>query len=61
MKIRESASLGFFAEGLKKVPVRSFQEIEARMDEGTGHRSVAATQMNATSSRAHTIILIEFK
>lgn len=24
MKIRESASLGFFAEGLKKVPVRNF-------------------------------------
>jgi len=41
--------------------VRNFAEIEGRMDEGNRHRSVAATQMNATSSRAHTIIMIEFK
>jgi hypothetical protein len=31
------------------------------MDLGTKNRTVAATQMNATSSRAHTIITIEFK
>lgn len=31
------------------------------MEEGTKNRTVAATQMNATSSRAHTIITIEFK
>lgn len=28
---------------------------------GTKNRTVAATQMNATSSRAHTVISIEFK
>lgn len=43
MKIRESQSLGFYAEGLSKFPVRNFKEIEAKMDEGTSHRSVAAT------------------
>lgn len=43
MKIRESASLGFFAEGLKKVPVHNFHEIENRMNEGVSHRSIAAT------------------
>lgn len=31
------------------------------MEEGSRNRSVAATQMNATSSRAHTIVLIEMK
>lgn len=31
------------------------------MDQGTKNRTVAATQMNATSSRAHTIITVEFK
>ena len=31
------------------------------MEEGTKNRTVAATQMNATSSRAHTIITMEFK
>lgn len=61
MKIRESQSLGFYAEGLIKIPVRSFSEIEQRMDEGNRHRSVGATLMNATSSRAHTIIMIELK
>ena len=61
MKIRESKSLGFYAEGLKKFPVNSFAQIEKKMDEGSRHRSVAATQMNATSSRAHTIIMIELK
>lgn len=28
---------------------------------GTKNRTVAATQMNATSSRAHTIITVEFR
>ena len=31
------------------------------MDMGTKNRTVAATQMNATSSRAHTIITVEFR
>ena len=30
------------------------------MEEGTRNRTVAATQMNATSSRAHTIVNINF-
>ena len=43
MKIRESQTMGFYAESLKKVPVRSFKEIEKRMDEGSKHRSIAST------------------
>lgn len=31
------------------------------MEEGGKNRSIAATEMNASSSRAHTIISIEFK
>ena len=31
------------------------------MDEGYTSRSIGATMMNQTSSRAHTIITIEFK
>lgn len=61
MKIRESKNLGFYAEDLIKLPVRSFEEIEKRMEEGNKHRSLGATLMNATSSRAHTIIMIELK
>lgn len=31
------------------------------MEEGYTSRSIGATQMNQTSSRAHTIITVEFK
>jgi len=41
--------------------VDSYEAIEAKMDEGYRNRSIGATLMNATSSRAHTIITIEFK
>ena len=46
---------------MKKHGVTSFPEIENVMDMGTKNRTVAATQMNATSSRAHTVITIEFR
>jgi hypothetical protein len=35
--------------------------IEKKMDEGYDNRSIGSTLMNKTSSRAHTIITIEFK
>lgn len=38
----------------------SYKAIDAKMDEGTRNRTVAATNMNATSSRAHTIVGIQF-
>jgi len=31
------------------------------MEEGSKNRSIASTEMNASSSRAHTIIFIEFR
>ena len=61
MKIRESPNLGFYPEGLRKIVVKNYADIEKWMDEGATHRSIAATQMNATSSRAHTIFMIEFR
>ena len=39
----------------------SYEAIEAKMEEGNQNRTIASTQMNACSSRAHTIISIEFK
>jgi hypothetical protein len=44
-----------------KLPVNCYEEIEARMEEGSRNRTIASTEMNACSSRAHTIICIEFK
>ena len=49
---------GTFVEGTKPKAVNSFDEIDRTMEAGTASRTVAATQMNATSSRAHTIMAI---
>uniref|UniRef100_A0A0N5AP36 Kinesin-like protein n=1 Tax=Syphacia muris TaxID=451379 RepID=A0A0N5AP36_9BILA len=60
LKIREHPKNGFYVEGLKSVPVNSYKEIEKKMDQGTKQRTIAATNMNANSSRAHTIVKIQF-
>ncbi len=61
LKIRESKVLGIFVDGLSKHPVTSYEEISKKMDEGYVNRTIGSTLMNATSSRAHTIVIIEFK
>lgn len=61
LKIRESKVTGVFVENLSKHPVSSYAEIEKLMEKGNTNRSIGSTQMNATSSRAHTIFTIEFK
>jgi kinesin family member 13 len=61
LKVRESKVLGVFVDGLSKHAVSSFEEIEKVMQVGESHRSKGATLMNAESSRAHTVIQIEFR
>lgn len=61
LKIRESKKVGIYVENLSKHPVSCYEEIAKVMATGDSHRSTGATQMNATSSRAHTIIQIEFR
>jgi hypothetical protein len=36
--------------------VGSYKQISAKMEEGNVNRTIASTNMNATSSRAHTIV-----
>ncbi|KAI6241485.1 putative tRNA N6-adenosine threonylcarbamoyltransferase [Aphelenchoides fujianensis] len=45
---------------LSSAPVSNYKEIEQKINEGTKTRTIAATNMNATSSRAHTIVKIQF-
>jgi hypothetical protein len=52
--------LGVYVEGLTKHDVTSYQDIEKRMEEGNKNRSLASTLMNEYSSRAHTIVMLEF-
>ena len=61
LKIRESKVLGIFVDGLSKYPVTSYEQISKKMDEGYNNRTIGSTLMNATSSRAHTIVTVEFK
>ena len=61
LKIRESKVLGIFVDGLSKYPVTSYEQISKKMDEGYHNRTIGSTLMNATSSRAHTIVTIEFR
>ncbi len=61
LKVRESPAAGVFVEGLSKVPVNSYEEIQHQYDVGNNNRTIASTLMNATSSRAHTIFSIVFK
>ena len=61
LKIRESKILGIFVDGLSKHPVTSYEQISNKMDEGYNNRTIGSTLMNATSSRAHTIVTIEFR
>ena len=61
LKVREHKTLGVYVEDLTKHPVDSYESIESKMDEGNRNRTIGSTMMNACSSRAHTIITIEFK
>ena len=47
-------------DNLSETPVGSYEEIDHKMAEGTKNRTIAATNMNATSSRAHTIVALTF-
>ncbi|KAM0714845.1 hypothetical protein Q7P37_009309 [Cladosporium fusiforme] len=58
LKVREHPSTGPYVEDLAKLVVRSFMEIEHLMDEGNKARTVAATNMNETSSRSHAVFTL---
>lgn len=58
LKVRQHPKLGVFVEGITKILVNSEGEIMRLLDEGAQVRSVAATLMNATSSRSHAILCL---
>ena len=58
LRIRESPEKGTYVEGAKQVPLRSVGEALRVLAKGMARRHVAATLMNATSSRSHAIFSI---
>ena len=57
-KVREHPVTGPYVENLAKVVVHGFEEIDKLMVSGNKTRTVAATNMNATSSRSHAIFTL---
>ena len=60
LQIKQSKT-HIYVQGAKKEPVDSYESIKRVMDTGEGNRTIGATQMNATSSRSHTVVTIEFE
>lgn len=59
LKIWENKMIGVYVEGLSKYQVEDYEEIEDLIEQGNKNKTIGATLMNATSSRAHTIIILE--
>ncbi|KAG9037707.1 kinesin-like protein Klp8 [Tulasnella sp. JGI-2019a] len=58
LKVREHPSLGPYVEDLSKLVVAGYDEMMNLMDEGNKARTVAATNMNETSSRSHAVFTL---
>ncbi|KAF9268391.1 kinesin-domain-containing protein [Marasmius fiardii PR-910] len=58
LRVREHPSLGPYVEDLSKLVVGNYEEMMTLMDEGNKARTVAATNMNETSSRSHAVFTL---
>ena len=59
LQIREHNVLGIYVKDLQEIVVDSAEKVEKLMAQGQQHRSVASTQMNAVSSRSHSVFTIK--
>jgi kinesin family protein 1 len=58
LKVRDHPETGPFVQGVQKTAVTTYEQMENVMKEGVQARTIAATSMNLTSSRAHTIFML---
>uniref|UniRef100_A0AAX7UKT7 Kinesin family member 13Bb n=1 Tax=Astatotilapia calliptera TaxID=8154 RepID=A0AAX7UKT7_ASTCA len=58
LRVREHKVLGPYVDGLSRLAVTSYEDIESLMSEGNKSRTVAATNMNEESSRSHAVFNI---
>eukprot|EP00069_Balaena_mysticetus_P008553 bmy_05830T0 len=58
LRVREHSVLGPYVDGLSKLAVTGYKDIESLMSEGNKSRTVAATNMNEESSRSHAVFKI---
>lgn len=60
LKVREHPIMGPYVEDLSKLVVKEYADIDRLIDEGNKARTVAATNMNETSSRSHAVFTLIF-
>jgi kinesin family protein 1 len=60
LKVREHPIMGPYVEDLSKLVVKKYMDIDRLIDEGNKARTVAATNMNETSSRSHAVFTLIF-
>ncbi|XP_064293676.1 LOW QUALITY PROTEIN: kinesin-like protein KIF1C [Phalacrocorax carbo] len=60
LRVREHPLMGPYVQDLSRLAVTSFEDIADLMDSGNKARTVAATNMNETSSRSHAVFTIVF-
>ncbi|XP_077462838.1 kinesin-like protein KIF1A isoform X8 [Stigmatopora argus] len=60
LRVREHPLMGPYVEDLSKLAVTDYNDIQDLMDSGNKARTVAATNMNETSSRSHAVFNIIF-
>uniref|UniRef100_A0A8C1LK15 Kinesin motor domain-containing protein n=1 Tax=Cyprinus carpio TaxID=7962 RepID=A0A8C1LK15_CYPCA len=60
LRVREHPIMGPYVEDLSKMAVTNYSDIADLMDTGNKARTVAATNMNETSSRSHAVFTILF-
>uniref|UniRef100_A0A8C9Z6U2 Kinesin family member 13B n=1 Tax=Sander lucioperca TaxID=283035 RepID=A0A8C9Z6U2_SANLU len=58
LRVREHKVLGPYVDGLSRLAVSCYKDIESLMSEGNKSRTVAATNMNEESSRSHAVFNI---
>ena len=58
MKVREEKNKGIWVEDATEIYVASHQDVLDVLRAGAANRVVAATKMNAESSRSHSLFLL---
>ncbi|AWP19679.1 putative kinesin-like protein KIF13B-like [Scophthalmus maximus] len=58
LRVREHNVFGPYVDGLSRLAVACYKDIESLMSEGNKSRTVAATNMNEESSRSHAVFNI---
>lgn len=59
LKVRESPERGMYVEGISEHDAKDAAEIQQIMDQAESHRRVGQTLMNSTSSRSHSVVMLQ--